>query len=250
MTNSSPRRPETSRTWPPFRSSMTTSPPRTRRCGPFSIRTSPTSASTRGMGSIRSPRGSQRRPAILRRSAAPRGCSRSGEQEQRWREAEAEAKTSIETCTARLFALKNRDGYKDHEKLGLRRGQLEKEKRDLANEQARLARARANVADLSVEAARVADRLGEVGRAVDRHARRLAEAADRSGVSRDGSPADTGEDLPVTAKARAAARRDDIREVATILPTSATGTTDRRGELARYGPAVDGGLRDVLPRGR
>jgi len=46
-----------------------------------------------------------------------------------------------------------------------------------------------------------------------RHARRLAEAADRSGISRDGSPADTGADLPTTAKARAAARRDDIREV-------------------------------------
>ena len=88
-----------------------------------------------------------------------------GEQEQRWREAEAEAKTSIETYPARLFALKNRDGYKDHEKLGLRRGHLEKEKRELADGPARLGRARANVADQSAEAARVGDRLGEVGRA-------------------------------------------------------------------------------------
>ena len=84
---------------------------------------------------------------------AAREVSRSGEQEQRWREAEADAKTSIETCQARLFALKNRDEYKDHEKLALRRGQLEREKRDLAAEQARLARARANVDDLSAEAA-------------------------------------------------------------------------------------------------
>jgi uncharacterized protein (TIGR02680 family) len=163
--------------------------------------------------------------------------SRSGEQEQRWREAEAEAKTSIETCTARLFALKNRDGYKDHEKLGLRRGQLGKEKRDLANEQARLARARANVADLSVEAARVADRLGEVSRAVDRHARRLAEAADGSGVSRDGSPADTGADLPVTAKARAAARRDDIREVRDHLAHVRDAERDRIGAESSLGMA-------------
>ena len=76
---------------------------------------------------------------------AAREVSRSGAQEQRWREAEADAKTSIETCQARLFALRNRDEYKDHEKLALRRSQLEKEKRDLAADQARLARARANV---------------------------------------------------------------------------------------------------------
>jgi uncharacterized protein (TIGR02680 family) len=168
---------------------------------------------------------------------AAREVSRSGEQEQRWREAEAEAKTSIETCTARLFALKNRDGYKDHEKLGLRRSQLEKEKRDLADEQARLARARTNVSDLSVEAARVADRLGEVGRAVDRHARRLAEAADRSGVSRDGSPADTGEDLPVTAKARAVARHDDIREVRDHLAHVRDAQRDRIGAESSLGMA-------------
>src|ERR1022692_2370818 len=126
---------------------------------------------------------------------ASRLVSRAGSQEQWWRKTETSAKTSAETCQARLIALKNRDGYKDHEKLALRRGQLEKEKRDLAAEQARLARARANVSDLSAEAARVADRLAEVGRAVDRDARRLAETADRSGISRDGSPADTGEDL-------------------------------------------------------
>ena len=168
---------------------------------------------------------------------AVRQVSRSGAEEQRWREAEAGAKTSTETCQARLFALKNRDGYKDHEKLALRRGQLEKEKRDLAAEQARLARARANVSDLSVETARVADRLAEVGRAVDRHARLLAETADSSGISRDGSPADTGEDLPVTAKARAAARRDDIREVRDHLAHVRDAERDRVGAESSLGTA-------------
>ena len=144
---------------------------------------------------------------------------------------------ALDTFQARLFALKNRDAYKDHEKLALRRGQLEKEKRDLAAEQARLARARANVDDLSVEAARVADRLAEAGRAVDRHARRLAEAADGSGISRDGSPADTGEDLPVTAKARAAARRDDIREVRDHLAQVRDAERDRVGAEAALGTA-------------
>ena len=168
---------------------------------------------------------------------AAREVSRAGSAEERWREAEADAKTSIETGQARLFALRNRDEYKDHEKLALRRGQLDKEERDLAAEQARLARARANVSDLSAEAARVADRLAEIGRAAGRHARRLAETADSSGISRDGSPADTGEDLPVTAKARAAARRDDIREVRDHLARVRDAERDRVGAESSLGTA-------------
>ena len=168
---------------------------------------------------------------------AAREVSRSGAQEQRWREAEADAKTSLETCQARLYALRNRDEYQDHEKLALRRGQLEREKRDLTAEQARLARARANVDDLSVEAAGVADRLAEAGRTVDRHARRLTETADSSGISRDGSPADTGADLPVSAKARAAARRDDIREIRDHLAQVRDAERDRAGAAASLGTA-------------
>jgi chaperonin cofactor prefoldin len=168
---------------------------------------------------------------------AGREVSRAGSQEQRWRQAEAGAKTSIETCQARLFALRDRDGYKDHEKLALRRGHLEQEKRDLAAEQARLGRARANVSDLAAEAARLADRLAEVERAADRHARRLAETADSSGISRDGSPADTGEDLPVTAKARAAARRDDILEVRDHLALVRDAERDRVGAESSLGTA-------------
>src|SRR5947208_3425155 len=142
MTIWSRRRPGTSRTWPPSRSSTTTSPPRMRRCVPFSISTSPTFASTR-----------------------------------------------------------------------------------------------ANVDALSVEAARVADRLAEAGRAIDRHARRLTETADSSGISRDGSPADTGEDLPVTAKARAAARRDDIREVRDHLALVRDAERDRQSAETSLGTA-------------
>jgi len=168
---------------------------------------------------------------------AAREVSRSGAQEQRWRKAEADATTSAETCRGRLFALNNRDAYKDHEKLALRRCQLEKEKRDLAAEQARLARARANVDDLSVEAARVADRLAEAGRAIGRHARCLTETADSSGISCDGSPADTGEDLPVTAKAQAAARRDDIREVRDHLALVRDAERDRQSAETSLGTA-------------
>jgi Putative exonuclease SbcCD, C subunit len=168
---------------------------------------------------------------------AAREVSRAGSQEQRWRQAEAGAKTSIETYQARLFALKDRDGYKDHEKLALRRGHLDQEKRDLAAEQARLGRARANVSDLAAEAARLGDRLAEVDRAAGRHARRLAETADSSGIGRDGSPADTGADLPVTAKARAAGRRDDIREVRDHIALVRDAERDRVGADSSLGTA-------------
>jgi uncharacterized protein (TIGR02680 family) len=168
---------------------------------------------------------------------AAREVSRAGSRERRWRQAEAGAKTSIETGQARLFALRNRDGYKDHEKLALRRGHLEQEKRDLAAEQARLGRARANVSEESAEAARLADRLAEVERAADRHARQLAETADSSGISRDGSPADTGADLPLTAKARAAARRDDIREVRGHIALVRDAERDRVGAESSLGTA-------------
>jgi uncharacterized protein (TIGR02680 family) len=168
---------------------------------------------------------------------AAREVSRSGQQEQHWRDAEADAKTSVETYQARLFALKNRDEYKDHEKLALRRGQLDRDKRELAAEQARLTRARANVSDLSAEAAGVANRLAEAGRAVGRQARRLAEAAGNSGIGRDGSPADTGEDLPVTAKARAAARRDDIRDVRDHLAQVRDAVRDRENAETSLGTA-------------
>ncbi len=83
----------------------------------------------------------------------------------------------------------------------------------------------------------LADRLAEVERAADRHSRRLAETADSSGISRDGSPADTGEDLPVTAKARAAARRDDIREVRDHLALVRDAERDRVGAESSLGTA-------------
>jgi uncharacterized protein (TIGR02680 family) len=168
---------------------------------------------------------------------ASAAVSWSDQQEQRWRATEADARTSVETGQARLSALKNLDAYKDHEKLALRRAQLEKEGRDLSAEQARLARARANVDELSAEATGVAARLAETGRAADRHARRLAEAAESSGIGRDGSPADTGEDLPVTAKARAAARRDDIREVRDHLAHVRDAERDREGAESSLGSA-------------
>ncbi|HEX9529381.1 MAG TPA: TIGR02680 family protein, partial [Streptosporangiaceae bacterium] len=144
---------------------------------------------------------------------AAREVARAGREQQRAIDAGKAASIRVGTFEAQLFALKNLDAYKDHEKLALRRGQLEKDERGLADEAKRLDRAVANVGELEQEAAGGAAELAEIGRTADRHARRLVETADRAGLTRDGEPADTGEDLQVTAKARVAARRDDIREI-------------------------------------
>src|SRR5260221_364039 len=72
--------------------------------------------------------------------------------------------------------------------------------------------------DLVEQAARdfenlAAGKLADVGRAADRHARNLAEAADLAGLTSGSEPADSGADLGTTAKARVTQRRDDIREI-------------------------------------
>jgi len=170
-------------------------------------------------------------------TAAAREVTRSGQEQQRAAEAGEAANTSVQTFDARLDALKNRDAYKDHEKLALRRGQLEKDKRGLADEQARLARALVNVQGLEREAAGVAGKLTEAGRAAGRHASSLGEAADRAGLARDGEPADSGADLGITAKARAARRRDDIREIRAGIALVRDSERDRAAAETALGTA-------------
>ena len=169
---------------------------------------------------------------------AAREVSRSGTQEQWFRRAEADARISAETYQARLFALRNRDDVQGPREARAparpaRAGETGPGHRaGPAGPRARQCFGAVGRGGLSVAA-----RLAEAGRAVDRHARRLTETADSSGISRDGSPADTGEDLPVTAKSRAAARRDDIREVRDHLGYVRDAERDRVGAEASLGTA-------------
>ncbi len=172
-----------------------------------------------------------------------------GRQEQRAKEAGESARISVETFGARLSALKDRDAYKDHEKLALRRSQLEADKARLGQDQQRLASARANVNSLQQEADAVASRRDELGRALGRHLQALAESAAGAGLLRDGEPADTGADLAMTARARVTARRDDIAEVrgrlASVQRVRAGPQARRDG--TRQGPAGPRRLRPGLP---
>ncbi|MFI5062887.1 MAG: hypothetical protein ACHP9Z_02745, partial [Streptosporangiales bacterium] len=150
-------------------------------------------------------------------TTAVRETAAAGREEQQAKEAGESARISVDTFGARLSALKDRDAYKDHEKLALRRSQLEADKTRLAQDQQRLAAARANVDSLQQEADAVARHRDELGRALGRHLGALAEAAAGAGLLRDGEPADTGADLAMTAKARVTTRRDDIAEVRSRL---------------------------------
>jgi len=136
---------------------------------------------------------------------------------------------TAQTLEAQVFALKNRDAYTDHEKLALRRTQLEKDRLALGDEERRLARARGNVTDLRREADGAADKLAELGRAAERHTRNLAEAAQESGLIKDGEPADTGADLALSAKARVAQRKADLAEVRSMLSQVRDAERDRSG---------------------
>ncbi len=167
--------------------------------------------------------------------AAAREVARSGREEQRAADDAETASISVQTLGARLFALKNQDAYKDHEKLVIKHDQLEKERRRLGTEQQRLASNQQNVQELEQEALKVASRRADVGHAADRHARHLAEAADRAGFTRYGEPADTGSDLRIGAKARAAARRDDIREIRTHISDVRDAERDRKNAETALG---------------
>jgi hypothetical protein len=169
--------------------------------------------------------------------AAASEVSRSEQEQRQAAESGQIARISVQTLDARVSALKNRDAYLDHEKLALRRGQLEKDKRALADEQAALARASGNVADLSREADQMAGKLAGLHRAADRHVRSLTEAADSAGLTRDGEPADSGVNLAMSAKARVAQRRDDIREIRGAITQAREAARDRGHADTAFGKA-------------
>ncbi|MEN3540103.1 SbcC/MukB-like Walker B domain-containing protein [Microbispora sp. ZYX-F-249] len=128
--------------------------------------------------------------------------------------AAAAAETEREGLERRLAALRADDAYRARGELDLRRRQTAKTGEEIERERARLADAADHLAALEGEAGELAERLEGARAAIVRHATDLADAAERAGISHDGDgPADTGEDLLTTARARAAARRDDVAKV-------------------------------------
>jgi uncharacterized protein (TIGR02680 family) len=172
-------------------------------------------------------------------TTAAREVSRAEQAEGAAAETAELAGISVQTLDAQLFALKNRDAYKDHEKLALRRAQLDKDGLALAEQERRLSRARRTATELRGEADGVQDKLAGLGRAAERQTRNLIEAAEAAGLTRDGEPADTGADLATTAKARATRRQADIAEVRAGLTLVRDADRDRAGAEQAYGTAQE-----------
>ena len=157
------------------------------------------------------------------------------------RAAEADREASRaegELLQGRLEGLKNSDEYKAQ-------GRIEDKRREVAARAAEAARQRAGVdsgrrrvAGLAEEVAKLSRRAADSRAAAARHAAALADAAQRSGIADDGfGPVDPGTtgaqgttgdpgtadgpgdsaDLLTTARARVAARRDDIGEIRRLL---------------------------------
>src|ERR1700722_6879690 len=160
-------------------------------------------------------------------TSATREVSRAQQAEQTASQDAEVAKIAVQTLDARVFGLKNRDAYKDHEKLALRRSQLDKDSRALDEDGSRLRRTRQNVTDLAREAGEVADKLAERSRTADRHLRDLIEAADFAGLTRGGEPADSGTELATAAKAKVAQRRSEIAEVRAAISRVQEAERDR-----------------------
>ena len=254
MRNSSPRRPGTSRTWPPSRSSTTTSPPRTRRCAPSSTSTSPTFASTPGMGLIRSPPGYRRRPAILAAigNAARRGLpvGRAGAALAGGRSRREDQHRDVPGPPVRAEEPGRVQGPREARAPARPAGEGETGPGGRAGPAGPRPRQRGRPVGRGGSCRGPAGR-GRAGRSTGTRAvSPRPPTAPASAVTVQ--PADTGEDLPVTAKARAAARRDDIREVRDHLAQVRDAERDRIGAESSLGkaPADDGELREVLPRGR
>ena len=170
-------------------------------------------------------------------TSATREVTRAERAEQTASEDAEAAKIAVQTLDARVFSLKNRDAYKDHEKLALRRSQLDKDSRTLEEDASRLQRARKNVADLTREADEVDGKLADRDRASDRHLRDLIEAAEFAGLTRGGEPADSGAELATTAKALVVQRRSEISEVRAAISRLAEAERDRGNAEAAAGRA-------------
>jgi uncharacterized protein (TIGR02680 family) len=146
----------------------------------------------------------------------------------------------IGTLSAEVKALEADEALRSHESLRTRRQHHEERSRLLSTQAARVDNQVQEIAHLRTEAARVTERIDRDRAAARRLSGELAEAADAAGIGHDAEgPVDTGEDLPTTARARAAAREADVRAVREHLDALDTAEAARRRAEADSARAAD-----------
>ena len=146
-------------------------------------------------------------------------------------EAHREAsRTEGERLQGRLEGLRNSEEYKAQGRIEDKRRKVTARAAEVARQRAGVDSGRRRVAGLAEEVAKLSRRAADSRAAAARHAAALADAAQRSGIADDGFGAidpgttggpgtagDPGDDLLTTARARVAARRDDIGEIRRLL---------------------------------
>ena len=123
-----------------------------------------------------------------------------------------------ETLQGRLAGLKNSEEYKAQGRIEDKRRELLAGAREVAGQRSRLGQDRRDLGEAEDAARKLTRRAAAARTDSDRYARDLTDAAQRSGIADDGfGPVDSGDDLLLTARARVAARRDDVGEIRRLL---------------------------------
>ena len=145
-------------------------------------------------------------------------------------EAERDARRDEgEKLQGRLAGLKNSEEYKAQGRIEDKRREVLTGARDLEGQRGRLSRDRDELGEAEGRARTLTRRAAEAGNHADRYARDLADAAQRSGIADDGfGPVDSGDDLLQVARARVAARRDDVGEIRRLLQAIRDASSTRR----------------------
>ncbi|MCW2929523.1 MAG: chromosome segregation protein, partial [Actinomycetia bacterium] len=139
-------------------------------------------------------------------------AERSAESEREARRAEGEQ------LQGRLQGLKNSDEYKAQGRIEDKRGEVISRAREVAAQRTRLEHDSGRIRQEREAARKLERRAAQARAAGQRRAAELADAGARSGIADDGfGPVDSGDELLTTARARVAARRDDVGEIRRLL---------------------------------
>jgi len=123
-----------------------------------------------------------------------------------------------EILQGRLAGLKNSEEYKAQGRIEDKRREVAQRAAELDSQRRRLGRDGERLTAARQVAGKLSRRAAEAKSAEARLATELADAAQRSGIADDGfGPVDPGDELLVTARARVAARRDDVGQIRALL---------------------------------
>jgi hypothetical protein len=134
-----------------------------------------------------------------------------------------------EQLQGKLAGLRNSEEYKAQGRIEDKRREVLAGAREVAGQRDRLDKDRRGLADLAETVRKLSARAARARAEAARLTTDLADAAQRSGIADDGfGPVDTGDELMITARARVAARRDDVGEIRKLLEAIRDAKAKRR----------------------